>query len=676
MNATMLPVEDLIHGVMVHDPYRWLEDRNLPETAAWIREQQHRCEAYFAACPGIEMLERRVREYLDVEVVDQPSRVADLYFYRKRSKGEEQASIYVRDAATAEERLLFDPSMEGSFTSVGIHRISENGKLLAFEIKRGGDDRKEIHVVNVESSQILPNCVSLGYARGFAFTLEGDGYLYAQETDDSSGEDTIRLHRFGEQGEDEIVFRVPQTAGSRLVLIANALHLGAVWLRPQGTAEMLADFSIAHQNEARNWARVFTEKRLPYNPILCHGRILALVETESKSSKLIELSIDGEELRTLVPEKHIPIRQFAITQDRIYISYLEGGIPSIDVWDFDGHQFAPVDLPANGAIQMLPVSTQQAVGFFYAFESFDTPPAIYEFDPLTNTSKLWHQRGPAHRSFRSHVREVRVGSKDGTAIPLTLVTGNRDRNGHPTPVIMTSYGGFGVSMTPQFSVLVSIMMELGVTFALPHIRGGGEFGKAWHDAGRARNRQTAIDDFIAVAGWLREQGVTTSPQLGIFGGSHSGLLVGAAMTQRPDMFGAVLCIAPLLDMVRYEHFDQAVKWRREYGTAEDTEDFHALYGYSPYHRIAEDVNYPATMFVSGDKDDRCNPAHARKMAAHLQSRTAQRSAVIVDYSEERGHSPVLPLSVRIEALTRRIAFLCRELQITLPNGGFDETSRA
>jgi prolyl oligopeptidase len=208
---------------------------------------------------------------------------------------------------------------------------------------------------------------------------------------------------------------------------------------------------------------------------------------------------------------------------------------------------------------------------------------------------------------------------------------------------------------------------------VPQIRGGGEFGKAWHDAGRARNRQTAFEDFISVAEWLCKRGVTTPEQLAIFGGSNSGLLVAAAMTQRPDLFGAVLCIAPMLDMLRYELFDQAAKWRSEYGSVEDPDDFQALYAYSPYHHVAEETNYPATMFVSGDKDDRCNPAHVRKMTALLQQRRAQKSPVIVDYSAERGHSPVLPLSVRIPALARRIAFLCRELHIALPKGDPDES---
>ena len=241
-------------------------------------------------------------------------------------------------------------------------------------------------------------------------------------------------------------------------------------------------------------------------------------------------------------------------------------------------------------------------------------------------------------------------------------------------MIMTSYGGFGASVTPRFSVLVTIMLELGAAFALPHIRGGGEFGKAWHDAGRAHNKPTTFSDFIDAGEWLCSAGFTKPSRLAIFGGSNSGLLVGVAITQRPDLFRAALCIAPLLDMVRYENFDQAAKWRSEYGSVERPEDFHVLHSYSPYHHVQERVNYPATLFVTGDNDDRCNPAHVRKMAALLQDRVKQHSPILVDYSAERGHSPVMPLSVRIESLARRIAFLCKELGIQVPQEVCHETA--
>jgi prolyl oligopeptidase len=245
----------------------------------------------------------------------------------------------------------------------------------------------------------------------------------------------------------------------------------------------------------------------------------------------------------------------------------------------------------------------------------------------------------------------------------------------PQAVIMTSYGGFGVSTTPTFSVLVAIMLEFGAVLAIPNIRGGSELGHGWHEAARRRKRQVSFTDFICAAEWLCNEGITAPRHIAIFGGSNSGLLVEAVAVQRPDLFGAVLCIAPILDMLRYERFDQARKWRHEYGSVEDPEDFAALLAYSPYHNVRADVNYPSTLFVTGDEDDRCNPAHVRKMAARLQDNKGQLNPILVDYSSERGHLPVMPLSFRIQALARRVAFLCKELNILMTLGDRDETTR-
>jgi prolyl oligopeptidase len=663
------PVEEVLHGVVVRDRYRWLEDRSLPETEHWIREQQRRCHEYFDKCLDLDALHLRVQAYLDVEVVDQPVKIAGLYFYRRRDKGQEQPCLYVRDIDTGNEQLLVDSSADGKFTSVGIHQISADGSLLAYEVKRGGGDSKEIHVLDVRSGSIYPDHLPLGYGRGFAFTADLDGFFYSHETPEAAAQHTIRLHRFGHSGEDAVVFRVPRMAGSRLLLTANAARLGAVWLSPQGSG-MIVDFSITALTAPTQWIQLFSEKRLPYNPILWRDRIVVLTETASRSSKLIELDLTGQEIRTLIPERKVPIRQLAITRDRIYASYLDHGVSTIHSWDDNGRDLGAILLPAGGTVQLLPHSSQASDSVFYTYESFGSPLSIFEYAPEWGDSRLWHQRGGSAIADRCHVRDAAFASKDGTRIPITLVSLDGTPSPRPSPVIMTGYGGYGVTMTPQFSVLVAIMMELGVTFALPQIRGGGEFGKAWHDAGRGRSRQQAFDDFIGAAEWLCREGVTTPRQLAIFGGSNSGLLVGVAMTQRPDLFAAVLCMAPLLDMVRYEYFDQAVKWRHEYGTADDPEDFRTLYAYSPYHHVKEGVDYPPTLLVSGDKDDRCNPAHVRKMAALLQEREPQKAPILVDYSEERGHSPVLPLSVRVPALARRIAFFCKELNIALPVGGF------
>ncbi|MGC2545605.1 MAG: prolyl oligopeptidase family serine peptidase, partial [Silvibacterium sp.] len=374
---------------------------------------------------------------------------------------------------------------------------------------------------------------------------------------------------------------------------------------------------------------------------------------------------DGRECRTIIPEQETAIQQLVIAGEKAFSRYLNNLVPAIRCWSLEGREGAGIDIPPHGTVQMLPNHSDESV-VFYSYESFTEPPAIFEYRPNSGVSNIWHQRLVAPKRDSVSVEHAMYLSADRTSVPITLVRKRNNPERSMSPAIMTSYGGFGVPSTPQFSVLVSIMIEFGAVFALPHIRGGGEFGKQWHEAGRGRHRQSSFDDFISAAVWLCSECITSPSKLAIFGGSNSGLLVGAAMTQRPDLFRAILCIAPLLDMVRYELFDQAARWKQEYGTVDNPEDFRALYAYSPYHHVDDGADYPATLFVSGDKDERCNPAHVRKMAASLQDRSAQRNSIVVDYSGQRGHSPVMPLSVRVEAVARRIAFLCRELRLSLP----------
>jgi prolyl oligopeptidase len=298
-------------------------------------------------------------------------------------------------------------------------------------------------------------------------------------------------------------------------------------------------------------------------------------------------------------------------------------------------------------------------------ESFIEPITISCYSPATGERTLWARRGVPFESASYTHTQVWYSSKDGTRVPMFLMGRPDVLESGPHPTILTSYGVSGVSMTPQFSVFVAFLVERGCLFALPNIRGGSEFGADWHNAAKGRNRQRSFDDFLAAAEWLIESGRAIPDRLGIFGGSNSGLLVGAALTQRPDLFRAVVCMVPLLDMLRYHRFDAAFVWRNEFGTADDPEDFRALANYSPYHRVRTGVPYPATMIVSGDSDNSCNPLHARKMTARLQAATSSPYPVILDYGKYRGHSPVLPLTERIEALTDRMAFLSEQLQLNV-----------
>jgi prolyl oligopeptidase len=669
--APFPPVEENIHGIAVDDPFRWLEDRGLPETELWIEQQKLRSAIYFSDCDALAILRKRVREFLNAEVVDQPARVGRRYFYRRRNQGQEQACIYVRDSETDEERLLVDPSGAGAFTSVGIHRVSEDASLLAYEVKRGGSDTREIRFIDVASGRLLSCQIDEGYLRGFVFASDNQGFYYCLE---SSCDDHhfIRFQSFF-SSESRIVFHRSRTPGSRLLLTGNGAHLGAMWIHEEG-AERVCDFFVARGELDTEWRSVFTNRRLPYTPICHRDRLFVLSFENAPNGKIIELSADGELIQTVVPEGVARVRHFLIAGERIVVDYLVDGTSSIRSWTLDGAFDGEPGLPVGGSIQVLTQFNPESDSFFYSHESFTTSRKIYEYESPSGRTLVWDGK-PAPGSDRRHeVRRSSFQAKDGTRIPLSLIAQDKIDQIGPRPVVMTSYGGFGAAMTPQFSVFVTIMLDLGVLFAIAHVRGGGEFGRNWHDAGRARNKQTAVDDFTSAAEWLCSEGITSPSQLAIFGGSNSGLLVGAAMTQRPDLFRAVICIAPLLDMVRYERFDNAGRWKTEYGSVRDPDDFRALLAYSPYHNVRESVNYPATLFFTGDRDERCNPAHVRKMAARLQGRAEQDRPVLVEYSAERGHSPTLPLSVRIEALARRLAFVVRELGLEIPLEVSHETS--
>ena len=662
--------EDLIHGVRVRDPYRWLEQRDLPQTQHWLSDQQEYCDQYFSRCGDMDPIRKRVAEYLDVEVVDQATSVGERYFYRCRKAGQEQGSIYVRDGRGGKNRLLVNPGDGGPFASVGIYRISEDGRYIAYEFRHGGQDRKGIRFADADNGVILPDQIALGYAKGLTFDPDRQGFYYCHETLPGNSEHTIDFQSFNRSGVNEAVFRAPRSSGSRLVLVSDHVHLGAFLMRETGIGEV-ADFWIARRAEPTVWRLVFACRQPPQCPVLSNGQLFELSYSESRHGRVVELSQRGAWIRTIVSEPDAPIQQVRFSGGLIYTLHRHDLTQSLLIRSFSGADHGEVVLPTGGTVRLLP-NLNESGGLFYTHESFTQPIAIYEYMPAVRQSELWHQRSAPKGMPDISVNRVRYASVDGTEVPMTIVRTKDRADAQPAPAVMSSYGGFGVASTPQFSVLVSILLEHGALFALPHVRGGGEFGHAWHEAARGRKRQASIDDFIAGAEWLCDNKLTSPEMLAIFGGSNSGLLVGAAMTQRSGLFRAVLCIAPLLDMVRYEQFGFASRWKREYGTVDNADDFRALHSYSPYHRIEEEIDYPAVLFVSGDQDDRCSPAHVRKMAARLQGRPVQQRPVVVDYSEQRGHSPELPLSVRTEALTRRIAFLLHELKIVSDKGGHVE----
>ncbi len=666
------PAIDVMHGATIVDPYRWLEDRGAPATQEWIDKQRRIHDEYFSRVCGLDAIQSRVLEFLGAETVDQPARVGNRLFFRRRTQRQEQPCICTRDLETGMERILVDPAERGPLASVAIHRISEDGTRLAYALKCGGQRTEELHFVDVSNGRVINEFLEASITRGLAFASDNSGFYYCHEPEAASKQHhthDIRFHRFGQRLEDDnLLFSVPRAEGSRLFLVSDPVHLGAIFLRENGSG-MELDFYMASRRNDRIWRPLCQGRTPSYSPFLHQGGVYALSFAGDPLGEILKLRDNGSEGRVLVPAWRTAIRGLHFARERLYVCYEIELKTVIHSWTWEGEFLGLLPEQPEGTFTLLPSYTDDSDALFFSHESFSKRASIREYDEVNSRYLPSAVQAEEPEDHPFHVERVTYPGRDGTPIPMWLVSlaGVEARGCRPT--ILTGYGGFGLSMTPRFSVLVAVMLAFGCVFALPSIRGGSEFGREWREAARRRNRQVAFDDFLAAAEWLCSSGVTEPGRLAIFGGSNAGLLVGAAMTQRPSLFRAVLCIAPLLDMLRYEQFGDARKWREEYGTIDDAEDFQALQAYSPYHRIADEVNYPATLFVTGDKDAQCDPAHVRKMAALLQGRDAQRNPILVDYDAERGHSACLPLHMRVDALTRRIAFFCRELTIDQSSGG-------
>jgi len=660
------PVTETLHGVSMSDPYRWLEDPDSPNTREWIREQRHYARAYLNNIAGREVIRERVRQFLAVDTFDSLEKHGSRYFFRKRRAGQEQFGIYVREGLNGTDDLLVDPLARGTgiHTSVRPLRVSPSGRLLLYEIKQGGERMGIFEILDIESRQVLPDILPRGYLRGFAFAPDDKSFCYVHEAAERKGPTVCAAyqHVLGSKvGGDRLVFLSGQ--GARMSLIAGGEQLG--FLVSTLGERTLTSFYLARFSSDEAPTPLITNGQFSLGPVFAGGDIFAITDRDAPNFRIIELrprnGFEAESI-DIVPEQNQRIRDWVVTRDRIVVSFVDHSSTRVCVFDRSGNKLDEWPPRTGGRTLRLLRADPQTNEVVIETQSFTQPPAMLLCSVEMNRFELWARRRTPFEAEDCRYTQLWYPSKDGAQIPIYLMGRPHVFLPGPHPVIMTSYGGYGVPMTPQFSIFVAILVERGCLFALPNIRGGSEFGSGWHDLARRRNRQRAFDDFLAAAEWLISTGRTTAAKLAIFGGSNSGLLVAAALTQRPELFGSVLCMVPLLDMLRYHLFDRADLWRDEYGSADDPEDFAALLAYSPYHQVRPGVPYPPTMIVSGDADQNCNPLHARKMTARLQANSS-RHPILLDYNPFRGHSPVLPLSDRIEALTDRIAFFCDQLEL-------------
>jgi prolyl oligopeptidase len=664
------PVTDILHGVSVTDAYRWLEYQDSPRTHAWIEEQTLYARHYLDSVPVRDHIRERIREFLTVETYDCLRTAGSRYFFRKRLPQQEQPCTYMREGVYGEDELLIDPLERGTgkYTAVKPLQLSADGRLLLYEVKEGGERTGTFELLEIETRKRLPDLLPRGHLRGFAFAPDGKRFYYVHEAVDGKRPfyRAAYHHVLGTPiSDDQEIFFAGEDEKIRLALFSDSKRL--VFLVHRFLEKTFTDIYLKPFEREGPPEPIF--RGIDYNLglRLLDDRMLAITDRDAPNRRIVEIHLrqNGKHAWVdIVPETDTPIDTWLVVGDRMFVSYTKQMKHTISIFDLSGLKLGQLPTSDDETVRMIGGSPE-GDELLLETESFTKPIGIFRYCTKTNQQMVWAKKNIQFDPTNYGHSQVWYTSKDGTTIPMYLVGRLDVLAGSSSPTIMTSYGGYGVSMAPQFSVFVAFLMERGCLFALPNIRGGSEFGVEWHNAAKRRNRQTAYDDFLSAAEWLIKTGRTAPGKLAIFGGSNSGLLVGAALTQRPDLFRAVVCMVPMLDMLRYHLFDNAYVWKDEFGTVDDPDDFAALVKYSPYHQVRDGVAYPATMIVSGDADRNCNPLHARKMTARLQAASVSEHPIFLDYNKFRGHSPVLPLSERIEALTDRMAFLCDQLQLTV-----------
>lgn len=665
------PVTDVLHGVPITDPYRWLEDQNSPRTRKWLEEQAAYSRAYLDSLPGRTRIRKRVEALLAVETISEPWKVGNRYFYLKRKAYEEQATIMMREGDAGEEIVLVNPAgrAERSATAIGILNISRDGNLLAYGVRQGGQHSQAIEFFDIDRMQVIPDRLPPGFCYGLVFSADGRGFYYSHELSSSMRPNyrTTYWHEFGSnRQEDSEIFVAGEDPKLHLALFGSTdgryLWHFVVQIRDSLTFHLYMQ-DLVHEMPAR---KILEQTGSVFELFFMGHRLFALTDLKAPNRRIVAIDPEHPESEhwvDVVRESRRRIKDYAIVGNFICAGYVKNLSSQIEVFDLSGLRQGMVPCPPQGTARLLRRALESDT-LFYEFSSFDHPPTIFSYQATTQQHKQWAKCQVKIPCPSIEVERVRYESKDGTQIPMFLASAKGQGQFRPSPIFLTGYGGFGSSRTPQFNAYSAFLLECGFLFAVANIRGGGELGARWHREGKRWRRQDSIDDFIAAAEWLSRNGYAAPGQIAIGGGSNGGLLVGAAVTQRPDLFRVAICVGPLLDMLRYHLFDAASYCIDEYGSSEDQNDFQHLIAYSPYHRVTDGIAYPSVLLVSGDADTCCNPMHVRKMAARLQVATRSNNPILLDYKPTWGHVPTQPLSQRIEALTDRLAFLCHEVGVS------------
>jgi len=659
-------VKELVQGTEIVDPYRWLEDQNSPETRAWIDEENAYTDSLLSKIAGREELQRQVSALIKIDTMTAPQVRINRYFFSKRSADQDQSSLYMRKGLSGQDELLVDPlPLSPNHTvTVGINSITKDGKLMGYFVRHGGADETTPHLFDVDAHKDLPDVFLKARYSGVAVLNDKSGVYLIRDTAEGP---RVYFHKIGtDSANDTEIFG--KGYGPEKIITSSVTE-----------DNHYLQITVLH-GSAANHSEIYIKDLASNGPIVTivkdvdasfSGQIAGdrmYVRTNWKAPKWRIMEVDlknpaMDKWREVVPEGDNVLEGFSLAGGKLAVRISENVVPHLKLFEANGKLLREVPTPTLGSISALNGHWDSNEAF-YSFTSYHIPQTIYRYDVATGKQTVWFASKVPIDSAKYEVQQVWYASKDGTKIPMFLAHAKGLKLDGSHPVLLTGYGGFDLTETPGFSSFSAAWMANGGVYAVANLRGGGEFGEAWHHAGMLEKKQNVFDDFIAAAEWLIQNKYTTPARLAIRGTSNGGLLVGAALTQRPDLFGAVICGYPLLDMVRYQNFLVAKYWVPEYGSSDNPEQFKYIYAYSPYHHVKAGTKYPSILFISGDSDTRVAPLHARKMTALMQAATAGSDRpILLHYDTTAGHSGGTPVSKQIENNVNELSYLFWQLGV-------------
>jgi prolyl oligopeptidase len=657
------PTSDVVFGVTVDDPYRWLEDAKNPRVLSWMADQDKLTRSTLAALPTQEPLRARLKELFYHDAIHAPYHRGGRYFYSRRHATKEKAIVYVREGEQGEERVLLDPNAMSDDGTVALKNwsVSWDGNLCAYTLSKNNADEATLFVRDVKTGKDLTVDVIEGAKYALAsWTPDGKGFYYTRLPTDPSipvpelpGRAEIRYHAIGQPPDkDELIHAA---TFDPTVFIGGWVTRDGKYLVVEvqhGWASNDVYFTALHPGDHGARAKPgekavgagFTKltSGSPFLHDVAYWKGHFFVSTNDGAPRYRVMRVEPsrperEKWRELVKEApDAKLDGIQVVGGHLVLSYLRNATSQLAVHDLEGKLVRNVPLPGIGSVAGVVGNPDEDVAYFY-YSSFTDVPQIHRTSMRTGETKLWATIAYPVDTKQLTVEQVFYTSRDGTRVSMFVMRRKDTTPDRARPTILYGYGGFNINITPWFNPGVVAWLERGGVYAMPNLRGGGEYGEDWHKAGMLGNKQNVFDDFLGAAQWLIENGWTRPDRLAIHGGSNGGLLVGAAMTQRPDLFGAVLCSAPLLDMVRYHLVGSGKTWISEYGSAEDPEHFKALHAYSPYHHVKNGVRYPALLLLSPESDDRVDPMHARKFVAALQARNEGDAPIFLRVEKNAGH---------------------------------------